>query len=162
MAITKINEPGLPSGSVLQVVVQNFGTETNINATSYTDTGITLAITPISTSNKVLVIAAPNADGYVNTSTFRVYNLNLVRTTTELMNKSIHIGADKNPTNDYVYGSLDGTMVYLDSPSSTSAITYKVQAKHNNTGNNCNVRINGDNGTYGGAESTLTLMEIAG
>ena len=137
--------------------MQNFSTEVNLNYTSWTDTGITLAITPISTSNKVLAIVAANAEGYVGASTYRVYDLNLVRTTTELMSKSCHIGAVMNPTNSYVYGAMDGTMVYLDSPSSTSAITYKVQLKHSNTGNNCNVRING-----GSAESTLTLMEIAG
>jgi len=146
--------------SIKQIVVQNYGTETNVSNTSYADTNITADITPASTANKVLVIASPNSDGYVNVSTYRQFFLRLLRDSTELMNKQIHIGADKNPTNDYVYGSIDGTFVYLDSPSSTSALTYKLQAKVNNTANNCNVRINGDN-SAGGAESTLTLIEVS-
>ena len=146
--------------SIKQIVVQNYGTETNVSNTSYADTNITADITPASTANKVLVIASPNSDGYVNVSTYRQFFLRLLRDSTELMNKQIHIGADKNPTNDYVYGSIDGTMVYLDSPSSTSALTYKLQAKVSSTANNCNVRINGDN-SAGGAESTLTLIEVS-
>jgi hypothetical protein len=146
--------------SIKQIVVQNYGTETNVSNTSYADTNITADITPASTANKVLVIASPNSDGYVNVSTYRQFFLRLLRDSTELMNKQIHIGADKNPTNDYVYGSIDGTFVYLDSPSSTSALTYKLQAKVSSTANNCNVRINGDN-SAGGAESTLTLIEVS-
>ena len=52
-------------------------------------------------------------------------------------------------------------MVYLDSPSSTSELTYKVQAKVSNAGDACNVRFNGDN-SAGAGTSTITLMEIAG
>jgi len=147
--------------SIKQIVVQNYGTETNVSNTSYADTGITANITPASTANKVLVIVAPNTDGYINESDYRQFFLRLLRgSSTELMNKQIHIGAVKNPTNNYVYGSIDGTMVYLDSPSSTSELTYKIQAKVSSTANNCNVRINGDN-SAGGAESTFTLIEVS-
>jgi hypothetical protein len=146
--------------SIKQIVVQNYGTETNVSNTSYADTGITANITPASTANKVLVIVAPNTDGYINESDFRQFFLRLLRDSTELMNKQHHIGAVKNSTNNYVYGSIDGTMVYLDSPSSTSELTYKIQAKVSNTANNCNVRINGDN-SAGGAESTITLIEVS-
>ena len=141
----------------MQVVNGNFGTEQNISNTSYADSAITLNITPSSTSHKVLVIVAPNTDGYVNTSDHRQFYLQVLRASTVLMIKQIQIGAVKNPTNDYVYGSIDGTMVYLDSPSSTSELTYKVQAKVSNTGNNCNVRFNG---TSSAGHSTMTLIEV--
>ena len=81
----------------------------------------------------------------------------MLRASTVLMIKQIQIGAVKNPTNDYVYGSIDGTMVYLDSPSSTSELTYKVQAKVSDTANNCNVRFNG---TSSAGHSTMTLIEV--
>jgi len=143
--------------SIKQIVNGNFGTEQNISNTSYADSAITLNITPASTSHKVLVIVAPNTDGYVNTSDHRQFYLQVLRASTVLMIKQIQIGAVKNPTNDYVYGSIDGTMVYLDSPSSTSELTYKVQAKVSNTANNCNVRFNG---TSSAGHSTMTLIEV--
>ena len=143
--------------SIKQIVNGNFGTEQNISNTSYADSAITLNITPSSTSHKVLVIVAPNTDGYVNLSDHRQFYLRLNRGSTVLMYKQIQIGGEKNPTNNYVYGSIDGTMVYLDSPSSTSQITYTVAAKVSNTANNCNVRFNG---TSSAGHSTMTLLEV--
>ena len=143
--------------SMKQIVNGNFGTEQNISNTSYTDSAITLNITPASTSHKVLVIVAPNTDGYVNESDHRQFYLKLMRDSTACMIKQIQIGGVKNPTNNYVYGSIDGTMVYLDSPSSTSQLTYKVQAKVSDTDDNCNVRFNG---TSSAGHSTMTLIEV--
>jgi hypothetical protein len=143
--------------SIKQIVNGNFGTEQNISNTSYADSAITLNITPLSTSHKVLVIVAPNTDGYVNISDHRQFYLQVLRASTVLMIKQIQIGGEKNPTNNYVYGSIDGTMVYLDSPSSTSELTYKVQAKVSDTANNCNVRFNG---TSSAGHSTMTLIEV--
>ena len=143
--------------SIKQIVNGNFGTEQNISNTSYADSAITLNITPSSTSHKVLVIVAPNTDGYVNLSDHRQFYLRLNRGSTVLMYKQIQIGGEKNPTNNYVYGSIDGTMVYLDSPSSTSQLTYTVAAKVSDTNNNCNVRFNG---TSSAGHSTMTLLEV--
>ena len=143
--------------SMKQIVNGNFGTEQNISNTSYADSAITLNITPASTSHKVLVIVAPNTDGYVNESDHRQFYLKLMRDSTACMIKQIQIGGVKNPTNNYVYGSIDGTMVYLDSPSSTSQLTYKVQAKVSDTDDNCNVRFNG---TSSAGHSTMTLIEV--
>ena len=148
-------------GKVLQVVTFNYATEGNISASSYTDTNITQSITPSSTSSKILILANVNAYGYVNASTYRVFYLNLVRGSTEIADKQFHIGSTTNPTNSYVYGAMDGSIIYLDSPNTTSSTTYKIQAKVNNTANNCNVAINGDNAFTSGG-SHLTLIEIAG
>ena len=47
----------MPTGSVLQVVQQVHHTFTQINnSSSYVDTGLTQAITPSSSSNKILVV----------------------------------------------------------------------------------------------------------
>jgi len=150
--------PAGVGGKVLQVVNGNFGTEQNISNTSYQDSAVTLNITPSSSSSKVLIITALNTDGYVNISDNRQFYLRLLNGSNTLMYKQIQIGGEKNPTNDYVYGSIDGSMCYLDSPSSTSELTYKVQAKVSATANNCNVRFNG---TSSAGHSTMTLMEIS-
>ena len=146
------------TGNVLQVVNGNFGTEQNISSTSYVNTAVTLNITPSSSSSKIMVVSALNTDGYVNLSDNRQFYLRLNRDSTVLQYKQIQIGGEKNPTNNYVYGSIDGSMCYLDSPSTTSQVTYTVAAKVSNTGNNCNVRVNG---TSSAGHSTLTLMEIS-
>jgi len=52
---------------------------------------------------------------------------------------------------------LDGTMKVLDSPATTSAVTYKTQVKASSTANNMDMIVSG-----GGGLSSITLMEIAG
>jgi hypothetical protein len=147
------------AGKVLQVVNGNFGTEQNINSTSYVDTAITLNITLSATSSKVLVLIAPNVEGYFNANDYRTFKLKILRDSTVLQYKTNQIGATSNTSNNYVYGAVDGTVSYLDSPSSTSQLTYKVQGAVSNTGNNCNIRFNGTSST---GHSTITLMEISG
>ena len=57
MAISRIGDAGLPAGSVLQVV-QDVKLDTfTTSSTSFTDvTGLSVDITPSSTSSKVLVL----------------------------------------------------------------------------------------------------------
>ena len=121
MAIIKPNNntlSGLNIGKVLQIVNGNFGTEQNINSTSYVDTAITLNITPSATSSKVLVLIAPNVEGYFNASDYRTFKLKILRDSTVLQYKTDQIGATANSSNNYTYGAVDGTVSYLDSPSS--------------------------------------------
>ena len=56
MAISRIGDAGLPAGSVLQVV-QTVKTDTfATTSTSFVDiTGVSVAITPSSTSSKILI-----------------------------------------------------------------------------------------------------------
>jgi hypothetical protein len=104
MALTRLSNQSLTSvtalpaaistGKVLQVVNGNFGTEQNINSTSYVDTAVTLNITPSSSSSKVIVISALNTDGYVNLSDHRQFYLRLMRDSSVLMYKQIQIGGE--------------------------------------------------------------------
>ena len=75
MALTKIGDAGMPSGSVLQVL-STVKTDTfSSTSTSLTDiTGLSVAITPSSTSNKILVIvncAVTGADAGIGFSIVR-------------------------------------------------------------------------------------------
>ena len=70
MALTKVQDGGLnltdagmPAGSVLQVVQQVFPTYVQFTSTSYADTGITKAITPSSTSSKILAMISVGSTG---------------------------------------------------------------------------------------------------
>ncbi len=78
-----------------------------------------------------------------------VVNIQLVRGST-----SIGIIGYGVYASGYLMAYVPGT--YLDSPSSTSAVTYKTQFKTNGNG----IYANYDDGA-GDAVSTITLMEIA-
>jgi hypothetical protein len=145
----------LPAGSVLQVVSVTYGTGASISSTSFTDTGLTASITPSSASNKVLVIVSNNAISQTQTTANRQYSLIIVRGATTLLTK---YWSSYAPTVDgYSEISIDGSMLYLDSPATTSSTTYKIQGKVNNTASSTQLKLNSD----GSAQSTITLMEIS-
>lgn len=114
---------------ILQVVAATYATETSNSSSTYADTGLTASITPISTSNKVLVIVCQNgiAKAAANTSVglklFRdvteiaLFGLQVVRSSDTL----IHVGAAAH--------------VQLDAPASTSALTYKTKFNSNDNAN---------------------------
>jgi hypothetical protein len=134
-------------GKVLQVINATSTSETVLTDSSTADTGLTANITPASSSNKVLVFAhiqgvGKDNDGYVT--------LKLVRGSTDLATFEQR-GGDTDTSNTNKVGGC--SITFLDSPSSTSATTYKVTV----TGNGNNYAQVGDsNPTH-----TITLMEIS-
>ena len=142
-------EPG--GGLVLQVLNFLTDTETVVTTDTYTDTGLTLDITPASTSNKVLVFADCCGVGkQTNTTKAR---LKLLRDTTVIVDDFAKEAGSDNTTGPNKIGSVSTT--YLDSPSSTSALTYKVQLM--SADDNALAQMGAS-----GAKSTITLMEISG
>jgi hypothetical protein len=124
--------PSIPGGKVLQVVEA-----TDVTDTSYTGTGPTalgslnLSITPTSTSSKILLMATVN----LSSDSSRYWTLQFYRDTTELGVSDQGTGSQTNAfiqpmlaeITDMKYQTLPTTMTYVDSPSSTSAITYSVK-----------------------------------
>ena len=160
-----------PTGSILQVV-QTVETDTSSVGAQYdspTDLGISCAITPSATSSKILVDCNLNIGGE---DMFGMY-IWLIRGSTQILlsdadgsrtRASKYIDNYAN-TNDH-YNSIDVNIKYLDSPSTTSATTYKIQgatysaSKEIYLNRNHNNR---DSADYDGrGTSTITLMEVAG
>lgn len=138
-------------GKVLQVVQATYGTSVCTGSESYTDTGLSCSITPSSASSKVLILIH-QANPYKNdASTERAIKMQLVRDSTAVY--TIGTGMLYNNTAKPFYGSPVAS-AYLDSPSTTSSITYKTQFGGNNSGDNVCVQANSQ-GT-----STMILMEI--
>ena len=110
-----------PAGSVLQVVNSYYATETSVNTTSDVDTGLTATITPLYSTSKILVLisqkifANPNASNNSSGATVKVLRGATVLITAQRVGLSDGTGAMDN------YFSTS----YLDSPASTSALTYK-------------------------------------
>ena len=150
-------------GKVLQVVYSSLTTAATTTSTSYVDTGLTATITPSSASNKVLVLCNVMASNVAG-STF----VNILRGATTIISQTA--GSTMDTNNAWATGGganwtgadrvmTNPSMVYLDSPSSTSATVYKAQfLVDSSTGYINRWALSA---ALGGV-STLCLMEIEG
>ena len=143
---------------MLQVVQNVDGTETTTNTTTWTDTGLSATITPSSASSKILVL-----------TNVMVYNR---RTNSEtggglrILRGATFIWGDEAasaPFSSFYTTAVGASTVvranfmsfsYLDSPNTTSAITYKVQSALQNTANSAEML------TSYVSDSGMILMEI--
>lgn len=145
-----IPKAALPTGSVLQVVNATYATSMSANSTAYTDTGLTASITPTSSSSKILIFVSQNGVYKNDVNTGNSVNLRLVRNGTSIGVFAIATGYTGALSQNIVTASFN----YLDSPATTSALTYKVEfANYANSGT-VYVQANND-------ISAITLMEIA-
>jgi hypothetical protein len=137
---------------VKQVVTS--ASQTSASQTSYVDvTGATLTITPKSTSSKILLMCDMGA--YTNNgSTYPIVNFAFVRGSTNIYNKSAFYFDARSAGTIFGQNLVRAGLHYLDSPSTTSATTYKLQYKSASGGSG--------HPTLGVEEGTVfTLMEIA-
>ena len=138
------------SGRVLQVVQASSAGASNSTST-YADTGLSATITPSSASNKVLIIVFHNGVSKNISGTQSGVNLRLLNGASVISTFGKLVGYTNS--NSYNVGFSVGVN-YLDSPTTTSAVTYKTQFA--NDANVASVEV----GANGGI-SYITLMEIA-
>jgi hypothetical protein len=147
--------PAAAGGKILQVVQGTTTTQTSISVTTMTDTTITATITPTSATSKILVLisACYNASrssancaigakilrGATTIQDFGTANFSQVTTTGGTFQELAQIRAQS----------------YLDSPATTSATTYKLQAAPNTTANSANVTFQPQS-----SPSSIILMEV--
>ena len=147
------------SGRVLQVVSTLKNDTFSTTSTSFVDvTGFTLSITPTNSSSKILILVSTWL-GVASSS----------RTGVRLMRDSTAVGVGTGGTYnvsgynaDWASGAGDAigctSISFLDSPSTTSAITYKVQ-QFTTTGT-AYINRRGNDTTFV-TGSTITAMEVA-
>ena len=163
-AISGANLTGLPAGSVLQVVSTTITSNVSFG-TAASDAWVdikSLAITPSATSSKILIIwnfLAGIRDGnYPAIKTQWLRDSTVVYGPTRL---ECYYGKASNTEGIARRSYVSGT--YLDSPNTTSAVTYKIQG--DNESGSSNTGTYGGNiyaGSGAGANTAVTLMEIAG
>ena len=134
-------------GQVLQVVQAQTSTPADSTSSTFADTTLTANITPSSTSNKVLVIV--DHTNVQKTGSTQV-GIKLFRDSTEIR-ESRYLGSTQEATRNHISVQI----LELDSPSSTSQITYKTQYNNEQATGTASLQA-------GNQESTITLMEIAG
>lgn len=149
-------------GKVLQIVSVTKVDTFNTTSTSFVDiTGLTLNITPSATSSKVLVL------WNVNTGSSAGYNgaIQLNRGGTPIGGGT---AASSRPTGQFHHltptaaTELNSAGSFLDSPSSTSALTYNFKGlTEGSLGLYVNRSTSDDNNTmYARSSSSITLIEI--
>jgi hypothetical protein len=145
-------------GKVLQVVQGEYTTSTTVATTTYTDTGLSLAITPSSATSKILVMI--NQSWNVSRSNVENgHSMKIFRGATEIydMETDYRVTAGYVAVGGATAISLNGfiALTYLDSPATTSSTTYKTQGAVENTSNSGQAIYQNN-----GGRSIITLMEI--
>jgi hypothetical protein len=142
-------------GKVLQVVQGTTSTTTTINTTTMTDTTVTATITPTLATSKVLAIVS--LEYYMGRAgADKGMAIRLMRDATNIFNDG-----SGTVTSGYLVVAGASTIAvsnrlafsYLDSPATTSATTYKLQANTNPATNDFICQLSN-------AMSSIILMEI--
>ena len=137
-------------GKVLQIVSTKYTSAVTISSSTFQSSGLYANITPSATSSKILVMITASVGGDGSDGSY-LYGAPF-RDSTELMEVAF---CRDQPVSSYGAKSESLALTYLDSPSSTSQITYRLKGRATNASHE--FRMN-----YVSGQSTITLMEIAG
>mgnify|MGYP003141069578 CR=1 FL=1 len=156
LSSSAITSGDLPSDSVLQMVHTSTTAFSTCTSTSYSDiTGMSLSITPSSTSSRIFIYAAINLAVQGTAGAVDLHGaVRLLRDSSEIYKNDIRTYEFNG---DAVYLNVAVPFIFVDGPSTTSSITYKFQGKEVSTGiTSLDVNAEGTN------RSTFILQEIAG
>jgi hypothetical protein len=130
---------------VLQVVSATTSTPTSATIVAFVDSTLTVTITPQSNTSKIFVMV--NQSLFVDTAQ-NISVLRLLRGATVLQSQSSPIFSSA--------GNIagNGSFMYLDSPATTSAITYKTQIAINTGVGTVTAQINSN-------PANITVFEIS-
>ena len=151
----------MPAGYIVQTQSSAITATANHTTTTYTDS-VSATITPKFSTSKIMVWATTSLFGEATSTTYLWFASRLVRvvggTTTAIFNdhtasNSLMHGWGGRSSSGNVESATYETLQFLDSPSTTSEITYKVQtAGRSGVQLSINAR---------STSSTITMMEIA-
>jgi len=161
--LTALPDSAMSSGSIIQVVsTTKTDTASTTNSSSFEDiSGMSVSITPSSTSSKILILISL---GSISSIAGVAVGFKLIRGSTAIGNAT-STTSQSGFTN--IYGGeattdrniLSASHNFLDSPSTTSSTTYKLQWRNSSSTSYIN-RYEGSSDSYNGS-STITAMEVA-
>ena len=152
-----IPRDGLASGCYGGIIqVKQVTTDQQVeNAFSSETTLLTLAITPTRSDSKILVCV--NCCGTGSRGTGTSFSLRIKRGSTRIWAIGNYGGyATGSGAEAYPSG------MYLDSPATTSAVTYTLTGTRTNGSDNCYFNHMDSSGVGSQAGSSMTLMEVSG
>tara|TARA_Y100000356_G_C11177638_1_gene245013 strand:+ start:140 stop:679 length:540 start_codon:yes stop_codon:yes gene_type:complete len=160
---------GVPSGGgggIVQVIQGTTSTEVASTANTYADTGLSVTITPKSSSSKILIIVSQAYENSRSSSDQALSGIRLLRDSTVIeqgpndgSGNQPHLMGSRGASSDTTFAERYN-LTMIDSPSTTSAITYKTQHACRSTGNSYRIKCQ----PAGAAEdptSYITAMEIS-
>ena len=139
----------MPTGSILQVVSATSTGNLSTTSTSYVASNLSATITPSSTSSKIYI----NMTGYIQQAAQQNHKyITIYRDSTDL-GGSQGFGNWYSDTGGYT--ELFCGASHLDSPNTTSAVTYTIYVKN---------EVNSSSMGFGhtGRKHAITLMEVQG
>jgi hypothetical protein len=148
-ASAAISTTKLGTGAVLQVVYSNVHTgQQSTNSASFVSTGFSASITPTSATSKILVTVT----GAITNLSSNQYVVTTIARGSTVLDSTGLAYYENSISSGYVW--VPATMIYLDSPATTSSTSYTVYFKTSSA----------SSGYFGNATAgvTFTLMEIAG
>ena len=165
----KVAFPNTSTGKILQVV-QTVKTDafTTTSSSLVDVTGMSATITPSSSSSKILVQVHIGISGGAQ---YSYAHYVLLRGSTQIgigtgatgsNQTNISFATNWNTQNEYM--GFAASFQFLDSPSTTSATTYKLQMRSAYASKTVYVNRthhNGDESYHGRSASTITVMEVA-
>lgn len=157
---------GASGGGIIQVVRASYATQTSSTSASWVNV-FSASITPKSSSNKILIHAtctwhSSNNGGYLRVA--RGGNIIEGSSSGQASQAVCHAGTLYGNADFLTYGTTQSSWMVIDSPASTSSLTYAVEMY---AASACTVYINrnqfNNNRIYDPAGiSFLTLMEVSG
>ena len=145
----------MPAGSVLQVIYAETSTSNvALTNTGWTSVGLTAQITPSSTSSKILVDFTPHFR-LMSTNADPGIGFKILRGGTDIYETSTAYHTYFYNNGGYVEFRGTDRVSTLDSPSSTSQLTYTFEARAYHSGGDKRANDTGN-------KSKVILMEIAG
>ena len=147
---------GFGGGKILQVVQGHITSSVTINSNTFTDI-VSASITPSATSSKVLCLVNfhPKTNG--STAAF-LFSAKVLRDSTTIVNDNEMFQAN----NDFTANVQMCSYSILDTPSSTSSLTYKLQARRNASATGRVMYFEASSSSSGDywKTHTITLMEV--
>jgi hypothetical protein len=157
------------TGGILQVVSTSKTDTFSTNSATYTTvTGLTATITPTSTSSKILVMVQLSVGMTASQNAYGHYKVTRGGT-------DIYIGDAASNRVQGVFGGylqanltnslFSHSIIDLDSPSSTSALTYQVEARRGSSDTTIYINrseADSNDANHSRGASSITLMEVAG
>jgi len=163
----QVPDANAPSGSVIQVVSATKTDVFSLASLTFTDvTGLVLSITPISASSKILVMASVSIGSSGDFAYTRLTkNSNPINVGDAASNRPRVAGSVVYTASNGAYNCETIQMTHLDSPATTSTLTYAAQIRSGSSPFTIYVnRTDADRDTAHyepRLASSITLMEIA-
>jgi hypothetical protein len=141
---------GAAASKIVQIVQGTTTTDTSSSSITFADTTLTATITPTNSLNKVLVFVNQNGLQKTNGDSQNAIDINLYRGATSIATITQSAGYTNSVLQLWL---TTASTIYLDSPATTSATTYKTQFRNPNNSAAISVQ-------KSGTLSTITLVEV--